>query len=97
MLWTSILAIYVLVWVACAFLMLPFGIRTYEEEGLRKIRGQADSAPATFKPKRLVVRTTILAVLITAIYLENYKRGWIVIEDLNVFDPPSLESQPMGV
>ncbi|OZA92593.1 MAG: hypothetical protein B7X57_07755, partial [Erythrobacter sp. 34-65-8] len=25
--WTSILAIYFLVWVMCAFLMLPFGVQ----------------------------------------------------------------------
>ena len=45
--WTSVLAIYALLWVMCAFVMLPFGMRTHEEAGLEKIPGQADSAPAT--------------------------------------------------
>ena len=32
--WTSILAIYALIWVMCAFIMLPFGVKTHEEAGL---------------------------------------------------------------
>ena len=89
--WTSILAIYLLMWIACAFLMLPFGIRTHEEMGEEKIPGQADSAPANFRPGRVIVRATILAAAVTALYVVNYEQGWIEAEDINVFgDPPSL-------
>ena len=42
--WTSILAIYGLMWVMCAFLILPFGVRTHDEMGEEKTAGQADSA-----------------------------------------------------
>ena len=31
--WTSILAIYFLFWVASAFVLLPFGIKTHDELG----------------------------------------------------------------
>ena len=48
--WYSILAIYFLVWVVCAFIVLPFGIQTHDEAGRDKIPGQADSAPANFRP-----------------------------------------------
>ncbi|NVD43878.1 DUF1467 family protein [Qipengyuania atrilutea] len=89
--WTSILAIYLLMWIACAFLMLPFGIRTHEEVGEEKIPGQADSAPANFRPGRVVVRATVLAAAVTALYVVNYDQGWIEAEDINIFgDPPSL-------
>lgn len=81
--WTSILAIYVLVWVMVAFVSLPFGIRTHDEAGLPKVPGQADSAPANFRPGRLALRTTLIAAGLTAAYVLNYTYGWIGIEDLN--------------
>lgn len=81
--WTSVIAIYVLVWVMTAFVSLPFGIRTHDEAGLPKVPGQADSAPANFRPGRLALRTTVIAAVLTAAYVLNYIYGWIGIEDLN--------------
>lgn len=83
--WTSVLAIYFLVWVFTAFLLLPFGIKTHDELGLEKTPGQADSAPANFRPGRLLLRATVLAALFTGIYVANYNAGWITAQDLNLF------------
>ena len=82
--WTSILAIYFLFWVLCAFLLLPFGVRTHEEAGIAKVPGQADSAPAEFRPGRIAVRATILAAVVTGLYVLNYIEGWIGLEDINI-------------
>ena len=87
--WTSVLAIYVLFWVMSAFVMLPFGVRTSDEMGEAKIPGQADSAPANFRPWRVVGRALILAALLTSLYVANYVEGWITAEDLQLFQPPS--------
>jgi predicted secreted protein len=89
--WTSILAIYALFWVASAFLQLPFGVRTHEEAGIEKIKGQADSAPADFRPGRLAWRATILAAIVTAVYVANYSFGWIEASDLDLFPAPPDE------
>ena len=78
--WSSIIAIYFLFWVASAFVLLPFGIKTHEELGLEKVPGQADSAPANFRPGRLMVRATILSALLTGLYVANYVYGWITPE-----------------
>jgi len=67
-----------------AFLMLPFGVRTHEEAGEPKVPGQADSAPVNFRPGRLAIRATIIAAVLTALYVLNYVRGWIGVEDLDV-------------
>ena len=88
--WTSIVAIYALVWVATAFLLLPFGVRTHEEMGLEKVPGQADSAPGNFRPAPVVLRATLIAALLTALYVANYVNGWIVAEDLNIFEGPPI-------
>mgnify|MGYP000930264218 CR=1 FL=1 len=86
--WTSILAIYALFWVFCAFLLLPFGVRTHEEAGVDKVPGQADSAPATFRPGRLMLRATIFAAVLCGLYVLNYTQGWITADDLNFFGEP---------
>ncbi|MCB2089179.1 MAG: DUF1467 family protein [Sphingomonadaceae bacterium] len=83
--WTSILAIYFLLWVASAFFLLPFGVRTHDEAGIEKIPGQADSAPANFRPGKLALRATILAAVLTALFVANYTYGWIGLQDLNFY------------
>jgi predicted secreted protein len=82
--WTSILAIYFLVWVMTAFTLLPFGVRTHEEVGEAKVPGQADSAPANFRPGLLALRATVIAAVLTALYVLNYTQGWIGVELLDV-------------
>lgn len=87
--WTSVLAIYALFWVLSAFILLPFGVKTHDEAGVPKIPGQADSAPANFRPGRLVLRATLLAAVLCGLYVANYVNGWIGVEDLNFFGEPS--------
>lgn len=82
--WTSIIAIYVLIWVMTAFVMLPFGIKTHDEAGVAKVAGQADSAPVNFKPGALVLRATIVAAFVTTLYVLNYINGWISVDDVNI-------------
>lgn len=86
--WTSILAIYFLIWVMSAFLLLPFGVKTADEAGIEKVPGQAESAPANFRPGRLIVRATIVAVVLTSLYVLNFEYGWITAEDIDILPKP---------
>lgn len=89
---TSILAIYALFWVMSAFLVMPFGIRTHDEAGVEKIRGQADSAPANFRPGLIAKRASVLALVLFALFYVNYINDWIGTKDLDFFgDPPNPE------
>ncbi len=91
--WTSILAIYALFWVMCAFVLLPFGVRTHDEAGVEKVPGQADSAPVDFRPGRLALRASVLAAVCCALYIANYLNGWITVDDLNLLGkPPNWEN-----
>ena len=81
--WTSILAIYALFWVMSAFLMLRFGVRTSEEAGTEAVPGQADSAPADFRPGRVMLRATILAAICFGLYYANYVEGWVTTDQLD--------------
>lgn len=90
--WTSILAIYLLIWVLTAFMSLPFGVKTHDELGIEKIPGQADSAPGNFRPGRLVIRATFIAAGLTALFVLNYIYGWIGQDELD-FLPGVLPSE----
>ncbi|MBK6297264.1 MAG: DUF1467 family protein [Sphingomonadales bacterium] len=81
--WTSALAVYVLFWVMSAFLVMPFGVRTADELGEEKVPGQAESAPANFRPRRIIVTTTIIATLLFGLYFANYVKGWVTADMLN--------------
>ncbi len=86
--WTSALAIYVLFWAMTAFFVLPFGVRTADEAGVEKVPGQADSAPVDFRPRRVILRTTLISALLFGLYYLNYVNGWISVDDINLFKKP---------
>jgi predicted secreted protein len=86
--WTSVLAIYFLIFCLTAFLMLPFGVKTHEEVGAERVPGQADSAPHQFDLPRHLLRASVIAVLLTGLYIANYQFGWIKVEDLDFYNPP---------
>jgi predicted secreted protein len=90
---TSIIAIYSLFWVLSAFLVMPFGVRTHDELGEAKVPGQADSAPARFRPAVIMLRATILAAGLFGLYYLNYVQGWVSVEDLDLFrnGPPGYK------
>ena len=82
----SILAIYFLFFVASAFLLLPFGVKTDEEMGNPTIPGQADSAPHRFDVKRHVVLAMSLGAVLFAIYYVNWLYGWVTVDDLDFYN-----------
>jgi len=83
---TSIIAIYVLFFVASAFILLPFGVKTDEEVGAQKVAGQAESAPHRFDLPRHLLKAAVLALLLFAIYYANWHFGWIKVEDLDFYN-----------
>lgn len=81
--WTSILAIYVLVWTLSLFLVLPFGVRTAEEAGEAARPGHAESAPHSFSFGRAALRASLLAAGLTAAYVLNYIYRWVTVDQLD--------------
>ena len=78
--WKTALAVYVLIWVISAFVVLPFSARTSDEAGLPKVQGQADSAPARFEAGKIVARTTIVATVVFALIAANFEYGWLTVD-----------------
>jgi len=82
--WTSIIGIYLLFWVLSAFIVLPFGVRTPDEDNSEVVRGHADSAPVNFNPRRIALRATVVSVVLFGLFYANYVNGWILAADLDV-------------
>lgn len=78
--WYAVFAIYFLMWIISAFVMLPFGIRTPDETGEVLTKGQADSAPTNFRPGIVALRATILSAVLFGAYYANYVEGWVTID-----------------
>jgi predicted secreted protein len=87
--WVPIIAIYALFWVLSAFVILPLGIRSHEELGLEKIPGQADGAPGNFRPKIVILRTTMLSSMLFGLFYANYIYGWIDRHSLDFLINPT--------
>jgi predicted secreted protein len=87
--WVPIVAIYALFWVLSAFVILPLGIRSHEELGLEKIPGQADGAPGNFRPKIVILRTTLLSAILFGLFYANYIYGWIDRHSLDFLINPT--------
>jgi len=84
--WTSILAIYFLFFIASAFVLLPFGVRTDEEVGNELVPGQAESAPHRFSLARHLLLAAGVAALLFALYYANWTFGWITTDDLDFYN-----------
>ena len=86
MAFTSIIAIYFLFFAFSAFVLLPFGVRTDEEIGNPRVRGQAESAPHRFNLKRHLLKAALVALLLFGVYYVNWTYGWITPDDLDLYD-----------
>ncbi|HQV02649.1 MULTISPECIES: DUF1467 family protein [unclassified Novosphingobium] len=81
---TSALAIYFLFWVMSAFFVLPFGVRTHDDEQADLVPGQVSSAPVNFSPKTIAKRTTVVSLVLFGLFYLNYVQGWLTLEDIDV-------------
>jgi predicted secreted protein len=83
------LAIYVVIWWVVLFAVLPFGVRTQEEEG-EVAPGTAESAPARPLLARKIAATTLAAALLFACLFAVIEYRLIGLDDIPFlprFDP----------
>ncbi|MDB5672605.1 MAG: hypothetical protein JWO25_3564 [Alphaproteobacteria bacterium] len=84
----SVLAIYILFWTMALFVVLPFGVRTPEEEGVDCPPGHAPSAPHRFSFSKAAWRATIVSAIVFGLFYANYLYGWVTIGMLDWASPP---------
>lgn len=76
MTWVSLIAVFFIVWWLVLFATLPFGLKTQDEEGDVTL-GTTESAPRGPHVARAMLRTTIVTLVIFAVYLVATRYfGW---------------------
>jgi predicted secreted protein len=74
--WISGFAVYFVIWWTVLFAMIPFGVRTQEEEGDVTL-GTTASAPSGSHMGKAVLRTTVVSALIYGFfYVLTSVYGW---------------------
>ncbi len=74
--WVSLAAVFFVVWWLVLFATLPFGLRTQDEDGDVTL-GTTASAPRGPHVARAMLRTTIVTLVIFAVYLVATRYyGW---------------------
>ena len=71
-----------LIWWLVIFAVIPFRLRTHRELGHDMIPGQSHSAPANFRPWRIVGWTTLWSTALMVLYYLNFTHGWITAHSL---------------
>ncbi len=85
----TIVAIYFLLWFLSLFLVLPFEGRIKRDVEVEMVPGQVESAPPHFSFWRVVLRTSLLAAAMFALFYANYVNDWVTIHSFDwLFDPP---------
>lgn len=73
---TSMLAIYALVWSVSAFFVLPFHGRRAADDAVPLVAGQDQGAPSQVRLGRITLQVTILSSLIFAAFYIAFTQGW---------------------
>ncbi len=74
--WVAIIAVYFVVWWTLLFAVLPFGMRTQEEEG-EVVFGSSPSAPARPMLIRKAIATSIISAIVVLLF-------WLSVEYLGL-------------
>jgi len=74
-------AIYFIIWWVVLFAVLPWGVRSQDEDGTI-IPGSDPGAPAIPRLRRKLVWTTIVAAIVFAIWYAVYTYRLIALDDL---------------
>lgn len=90
MTWISLAAVYFILWWLVLFVVLPFGLRTQDDEGDVTL-GTVSSAPMGPHVRRAFLRTTLVsAVLLAGLYLVTQGLD-VKFDDLPRFVPDLRE------
>ena len=75
------IVIYICIWWMTLFAVLPFGVRTQDEDG-DVVPGTPGSAPAKMPMKRILLINTIVAAVCFAMFYAGYTQGWLTAHEV---------------
>jgi predicted secreted protein len=83
---TGALAIFFIIWWVVLFTVLPWGVRTQQEDG-EVVPGTVSSAPSRPSLIRKMAITTVIAAAIFAIFYVVYTNGLVSLDSVPL--PPT--------
>lgn len=95
MTWVSVVAIYFVLWWLVLFAILPFNLRTQEEEG-DVAPGTVASAPKGPHMRRAAIRTTIVSAMIVASFYGLRGLGYSFDDIPQIVPDIHMEPAPPG-
>jgi predicted secreted protein len=84
MTWTTIAAIYFVMWWIVLFAILPWGVRSQHEHG-DVVPGSDPGAPTVPKLRQKVVWTTVVTTVLFAISYYGYSKRWFSLEGITAY------------
>jgi predicted secreted protein len=72
--------VYLCIWFMTLFAVLPFGVRTQDEDGA-VVPGTPGSAPANMRLRRVVLINTVVAAVCFAVFYLGYTQGWLTAHE----------------
>jgi predicted secreted protein len=76
-------SIYILFWTLSLFLVLPWGVRTSEEEGASPSPATPTARRTSSGPARWRCGRRSSATVLFGLYYVNYVNGWVTVEDVD--------------
>lgn len=86
--WTSILAIYFILWWLVLFTVLPWGATSAHEAGASTEQGHESSAPLNPRLLRKFLVTTIVSALIFLVVWWPIEQEWITLDSIPLLPNP---------
>jgi predicted secreted protein len=80
------IVVYICIWFMTLFAVLPFGVRTQDEDG-EVVPGTPGSAPANQRMWRLFAINTVVAAVCFSVFYVGYTQGWL---SAHYNEPPKL-------
>jgi predicted secreted protein len=81
MAWTTIAAIYFIIWWTVLFAVLPFGIKSQHETG-DVLPGTDSGAPVAPEFRSKLIWTTVVATVVFLLFYITYVSRVVTLEDL---------------
>jgi predicted secreted protein len=79
--WSTIAAIYFIIWWVVLFAVLPWGVRSQAEEG-DVVPGTDPGAPVMHGLKRKIVWTTVVTTVVFGAFYYSYVTRLVSLDDL---------------
>lgn len=87
------LALYFMVWWIVLFTVLPFGVRTQDEDS-DVVPGTPGSAPSRFNLRKVFLINTVVATLVFSVVWTAIENNWLGTQPPPVEEPAVLQSAP---